>query len=240
MSTKLGDITLTKQTGTRVTLSSEGTYFPDNKYFDISVQNGAGTVTVASTDASVEPDLSGRNISNIIGIKDTSAPQSGYYLKINATGDANSTITSPGWLGAGSLGTATATGSYYFPVDSATVSIAGTNTITPSTSLSGTNVSFSNTNNGISVTSTGGGSASTFVSVTSTGAGYVPDNSQIASDTVGSTSESTSASLYISGVTLQTPTSGLNSFSITVPNENSTITFVFNVDSNGNVTVTDS
>lgn len=43
----------------------------------------------------------------------------------------------------------------------------------------------------------------------------------------------------ISGVTIQKPSSGTNTFSITVPDGSGTITFVFNVDSSGNVTITE-
>lgn len=44
----------------------------------------------------------------------------------------------------------------------------------------------------------------------------------------------------MTGVTILAPSSGTNSFSVTVPNGNSTATFVFNVDSSGNVTITES
>ena len=44
----------------------------------------------------------------------------------------------------------------------------------------------------------------------------------------------------MTGVTLTTPVSGTNSFSITVPNGNGTITFVFNVSYTGDVTITES
>lgn len=44
----------------------------------------------------------------------------------------------------------------------------------------------------------------------------------------------------MNSVTLTAPSSGTVSFSITVPNGNSTATFVFNVDSSGNVTITES
>ena len=44
----------------------------------------------------------------------------------------------------------------------------------------------------------------------------------------------------MTGVTLTTPSSGTNSFYVTVPNGNSTVTFVFNVDTGGNVTITES
>ena len=44
----------------------------------------------------------------------------------------------------------------------------------------------------------------------------------------------------ITGVTITAPSSGTSTFSVTVPNGNSTATFVFNVDSGGNVTITES
>ena len=43
----------------------------------------------------------------------------------------------------------------------------------------------------------------------------------------------------ITAVTLSKPSSGTKTFSITVPNGNTTATFVFNVDSSGNVTITE-
>ena len=44
----------------------------------------------------------------------------------------------------------------------------------------------------------------------------------------------------LTGVTITAPASGSSTFSVTVPNGNSTATFVFNVDSSGNVTITES
>ena len=234
MATKLGDITLSKKTGTTLTLNTNKKYVNDNVFFDIDVQSGAGTVTIASTDASIESDASGRNISGIVGTKGSSAPSSGYYLKINASGTGSSAVTTAGWLDTGSIGTASATGSFYFPIDSATASVSGTNTVTPSASVSGSNVTLSNTNNGISITAQGGGTASASVAATSTAAGYIPNNTQLATGTVQGNA-STSASSYISGVNLGVPSTGTNSFSITLPNGGSdTITLTFVVDANGN------
>lgn len=48
------------------------------------------------------------------------------------------------------------------------------------------------------------------------------------------------ATKTITGVTITAPSSGTSTFGITVPNGNSTITFVFSVDSSGNVTVAES
>lgn len=234
MSTKIGDITLTKQTGTVLTLSTAGKYVNDDKYFDISVQEGAGTVTIASTDASIESDASGRNISGVIGTKSSSAPVGGYYLQVNASGTGGSTVTTAGWLAEGSIGTASATGSFYFPVTSATAVVSGTNTVTPSASISGTNVTLSNTNNGISIISTGGGTASASATATSTAAGYIPNEATLDIQTIAAASQTTTASSYVSGVTIPTPSTGTNNFSVTVPNgDNSTLTLTFKVSSDG-------
>ena len=56
----------------------------------------------------------------------------------------------------------------------------------------------------------------------------------IGTGTIDAASQKTSVSSYISGVTLVAPVSGTNSFSITVPNGDTTVTFTFVVDSDGN------
>lgn len=233
--TKLGDITLTKQTGTILTLNTNKKYVNNDVSFDIDVQAGAGTVTIASTDATVQSDSSGRNISDVVGTKTSSAPSSGYYLKLDASGTGSSVVTTAGWLDAGSIGTASATGTFYFPIQSATASATGTNTVTPSASVSGSNVTLSNTNNGISITATGGGTASASASVTASQSGYAKAGTAIGSGTIVAESQTTTAASYISGVSIPVPTSGTNSFSVTLPNGASdTITLTFTVDASGN------
>lgn len=235
MSVKIDDLTITKGTGTILTLNAGGKYVAANSFFNIDVRQGVGAVTIASTDASVESDASGRNISGVIGQKSSSAPATGYYLKVQASGTGESTITTSGWLDTGSMGTATATSDKYFPVSAAATVVSGTNTVTPSASVAGTNVTLSNTDNGISVTATGGGSAAASVSAVTSQAGYVPANETLDTETIGAASQTTSASSFISGVTLTVPASGTRSFSITVPNGDSTVTFTYTVDSDGNV-----
>ena len=120
-------------------------------------------------------------------------------------------------------------------MDAATATVSGTNTVTPVASVSGNNITLSNTNNGISVTATGGGTASATASATGNQAGYVPANGQIGTGTIAAPNQTTSASSYISGVTLGIPASGTNSFSVTLPNGGSdTLTLTFTVDANGN------
>lgn len=238
MSTKIDDITLTKGTGNILTLMTLGKYVNDNKYFNIDVQSGAGTVTIASTDAEIQSDSSADNISGVIGSKSSSAPVSGYYIKIGASGTGSSTITTAGWIDAGTLGTATASGSFYFPVEAGSAVVSGTNTVTPSASVSGINVTLSNTDNGVSITATGGGTASASVSAISSQAGYIPSNSTLDTETIAASSQSTTASTFISGVTLTAPSTGTRTFSITIPNgSNDTLTLIFTVDDQGNTTI---
>ena len=135
------------------------------------------------------------------------------------------------------MGTASDSKTLYFPIDTATGSFSGTNTVTPSASISGSHVTLSNTDNGISVTATGGGTASATASVVAQTAGYVPSGVTVGSGTVNASSLTTTASSFISGVTLVAPTTGTSSFSVTVPNGESTQTVTFTVNASGIVTV---
>ena len=47
------------------------------------------------------------------------------------------------------------------------------------------------------------------------------------------------ANVTITGINIPIPSTGTNTFSVKVPNGNSTVTFVFNVDTSGNVTITE-
>ena len=239
-----GSFTLSKQTGTTITLSTDDNFVDKDIELTLGVQGATASANTASADVSVQSDTTGRNISDAIGAGATSQPSSGYFLKLEASGSGSSQISSEGWIGTGSLPTASTTATKYFPVDEATASASGTNTVTPSASISGSNVTLSNTNNGVSVTAQGGGLASASVTAICTQTGFAISGDTIGSITIdsGSSSTTTTASSYISGVTLNAPTSGTNTFSITVPNGSASnmITFTFNVDSNNNVTVTES
>lgn len=123
-------------------------------------------------------------------------------------------------------------------VDTATPAFDG-GTLGGSISMSGSNVTYSSgAGNGPSVTVS---ATVTRAAVTYDGnvEGYV---SQEDGDTaLSADSSSLTSQVYsITGVTLEAPSSGTRQFSITVPNGQSTITFVFTVDSSGNVTVAES
>ena len=81
--------------------------------------------------------------------------------------------------------------------------------------------------------------ASLSFQVLSTSAGYWPYNSQPGSG--GKSVGNVSNTYYLQGVTLNKPASGEAKFSLTIPNGvDDMITFVFHVDSSGNVVVNDS
>ena len=101
---------------------------------------------------------------------------------------------------------------------------AGTASAISGGGLSGANVSFSTSNtSGISVTRAAASySISTAGWISSAGTGLSADTQ------------------YLTGVTILKPSSGTRKFAVTVPNGTGTATFTFNVDSSGNVTVTES
>lgn len=232
----IGEITLVKQLNTLLTLNTNGKYMDQDPQFRIGVLSGAAAAGSAAASADVESGGSS-NIQEVIGTKTTTEPSSGYYIKIGATGTGNSQITAAGWMDAGTLATASATQTYYFPIQTALVSASGINIVSPSVSVSGTNVSLSNTDNGISISVTGGGTATAEITATSTQAGYIPSGETLDSETVNAPSATTSTSTYISGVTLDAPETGIRTFTVTVPNGDSTQLITFTVDSNRNVTV---
>ena len=233
-----GTITISKRLGTLLTLSTDDKFVDKDIQFEINAQSAAVAAVSATADASVESTSgsgSGVNISNVIGTKSTTEPSSGYYVRVKATGSGSYSVTTPGWIDSGASASTDET--VYFPVDAGAASVSGSNTVTPSASISGSNVTLSNTNNGVSVTATGGGTASASAVATTTAAGYVPNNTQLGSATINASNASTQASSFISGVTIQKPASGNNTFAITVPNGNSTVTFTFKVNANGDVTI---
>ena len=118
------------------------------------------------------------------------------------------------------------------------MTVAGTNTVSPTASVAGTSATLVTTNNsGISVTATGGGTASVTATATTNAAGYAPANTQLGSATLSATNKTTTSTQYLKEVEIVKPSSGTREFGIKVPNGDSTITFVFHVDSSGNVTV---
>ena len=200
MSAYQDTITLTKQSGTVLTLPLTGVYADRDAEFTLNVQAGSVTQGTPTIDTST-------------GV-------------VTAT----STVTA-GFVSAG-------TPSQTLNLGLAATTITGNNNVDTTVTMTGSNVTLSDSDNGISVTSVGSSTGSAYPVATVSTAGYAALNGEIGSATLTG-SDSDTLVKYISGVTITAPQSGTNSFSITVPDGNSTVTFVFNVDSSGNVTVTE-
>lgn len=164
----------------------------------------------------------------------TDTRTAGYLPARNATTVLASTTSSPSVTVEAATNT-----TYYFSMKKAAMKVAGTNTVTPNSSMAGTNATLSDTDNGIKIVATGGGTASVTATATTSTTGYAPASTQLGSATLSASNTTTTATKYISGVKLIPPSSGTRSFTITVPNGNTTdfIDFVFTVDKDGNVTV---
>lgn len=160
-----------------------------------------------------------------IGTKDTTTYP--YYFKVNGSTPAISANTSvtigdvkysvdAGAIAAANNATAktfstatpavsvnAASGSTYISFKKATMTVAGTNTVTPSASLSKDDgITWSDTNNGLSITATGGGTASVTATATTNVTGYAPASTQLGSATLNAASNTTTAVKYITGITV--------------------------------------
>lgn len=230
------DITLTKQLNTLLTLSTLNKYVDKDIQFNLGVRSASASLTAAANSAieSTVATSGGTNISGSVGTKTTTEPSSGYFIRVKASGSGNVNIGTTGWID--NIQSASADETAFYPISEATFSASGTNTVTPSASLTGSNITLSEIDNGISITATGGGTASASVVASAASAGYV-ESGNILSETIAAPNNTTTAAKYVSGVTIQTPSSGTRTFSVTVPNGDSTVTFTFSVDSNGNVVI---
>lgn len=229
LNNNVGDITLTKKSGTVLTLSTEGTYVDSDIQFTLGVQSGVSAAGTASADADVVSGSTsgGTNISSSIGEKTTTEPSSGYFIRIDATGTGRSQATTAGWIDAGALPVASTTETKYFPVSgglySASVSshsISTTPVVTAEVSSSVTNITTTTQPSGTdgtdywtitpsgSVTTTGISTAQGTATVGT--AGYVTTGSTSSSeDTVSITPTVTNGTAqYIRKGTITNNTSG--------------------------------
>lgn len=107
---------------------------------------------------------------------------------------------------------------------------------TASVSATNATISDSTNNSGVSIVASG---SAIRAQVTYNGAvgGWVTKANGAEALAAGDATALTNKTYYINGVTLTKPSSGTRSFSITVPDGNNTVTFVFSVDSSGNVII---
>lgn len=229
---------------------------------DITVTATPGTVSIADNNTAVTGKT--RLTTSDFSIGTTTGNISSYYIALKATATAN-TVGTTGAISATSTasiptdgyitsGTANSTASgvvtaktsardssvYYIAIPEAEIDLVSTGTVTPSISLTTSNMTISETDNGISLVAVGGGETSVTVVSEVTQSGYVSSGTPLTSGNFTS-STTTSTIKYISGVKLEAPASGTRSFTITVPNGSTSdfIDFVFTVDSSGNVFIDD-
>ena len=226
---------------TQITASAATTAKTGSIYY-LPITKGVGaansssaSITIESTDDSSK---AGVNVKNIVGTAVDVEPNSGYYLRIKADGSGSSKVTTAGWFPTGVLATSSTSTTKFYPITKAVGSVTGTNSVTPSASVSGSNVTLSDTNNGISVTATGGGTASVTASANITTAGYAPSGNGFASATLNASNNTTTATKYISAITIP------SSKSLTITNNGTatitstgTVTITSNSTSTGTITV---
>lgn len=224
----------------RVRLNTAGTFIDKNIQVSVTAPSAVlwseGTVTTAPT---VTP----------IGTTNMNTAQSGtYYFTVNAnvtdgTVQTKYKATTAGFTQIvsptnGSTVTVTPTNAgsqtIYIPTAIGTLNLtsgAGS-CLYDSTNSSNVTVSDSNTS-GIAITFKGSGNFSATSTITT--AGYIPTSTI----TQPGASYEQSLTKYITGVKITAPSSGTRSFTLTVPNGNTTdfIDFLISVDSTGNVTV---
>lgn len=118
------EITVSKKTGTLVTLLTDDKYCDSNQQITINVQEGTGAANTASADVNVsstQGSAGGTNISSIVGNKSGTEPSSGYYIRMDASGSGSSKVTNAGWFDAGNLDAASAQATKYFPITEGSV-----------------------------------------------------------------------------------------------------------------------
>ena len=216
-----GSLTLTKKTGTTITLPTNGTYVDKDIKITLGVQEGSATTPATTITVSPTFTISDNGVINI-----------------TCSGSQSITPTiESGYITEGTAGTVSVTGRKSQILDSATADITGTIIITPATSISGSKVSFTNNDTGISISSQGGGTAiADVIAKTKTVGHSGPVNRQLGSKQISkATSTYTTATRYLQGVKV---TEG-KSFIIDLPNGNNgdRIQFEFSVDNNNNVTI---
>lgn len=219
-----------------------------------SVDKVVGAVTISGTSTKT-PVISNKAITAsgvtdaAAGAATTTTPSSGVYIAVQ-TAKSTGTLTATPSITTAGYGTATNNGLVkatktvgaaasaltYVPITTANPSFAG-GALSGTAMATGTSITLSESINN------SGASISTECSVTRSAVNYSSAVSgwvdKESGETVlaSATESMTTKTYYVNGVTLTKPSSGIRTFAVTVPNGDSTVTFNFNVDSQGNVTI---
>lgn len=189
---------------------TEGGYFHEDEDPVVEIEEGSATSNEASKEYFVKKSTISATSVTPSTSDQTVSVEDGYY-------PSKRTVTVKG-------------------IKSAVLSVSGDNVVTPSVELDGSNVEFGNTNNGIALTATGGGTARATASGNVTTEGLVNTGS-IGTTNIDSDEATSIENKYISGVTVEQPASGTNEFSVTIPNGDSTEKITFHVLNDGNVVI---
>ena len=140
------------------------------------------------------PSISGSVSATVTAITDTHTEG---YISTTSSTIRDVQLASP------TINISSASATSYINLKKASMTVAGTNTVTPSVALNpSNNVVLSDTNNGISVTGTGGGSASVTATATTNQAGYAPANTQLGSQPLSASTTTTTLTKFITKITV--------------------------------------
>ena len=192
--------------------------------------SGSATGFTATSSGSYYVTITGTGTNGSVKGKATVGTTTGIVAASTSHTSAATTIT-PGITGSGT--------NIYIPKAVASATYTGGTVTCTNTSAVNASVSTTDTNNsGVTIEFKGTRAAATATVKIDT-AGYAPQSATYAATNI-SAATSSAATYYIQNVTLTKPSSGERKFGITVPNGDSTITFVFHVGSSGDVVVNES
>ena len=230
-----------------ITSKAAATYYPSTS--DQTIASGQYLSGTQTFKAVTLANVTAGNIKSGVTIKIGDTADDDRIISVTGTFTSSSTVSSgqtaaaaaqirsgySAWVNGaevkGSMGQATAT-------------ITGTNVVTPTLSLTETSLVLSTVNNsGISLAATGGGTASVAATAKTNAVGYSGANGTTlgtATLSSGSTATTSTITKYLKEVTLDAPTSGTREFGIKIPDgDGGYMTWVFHIDSSGNVTIDD-
>jgi hypothetical protein len=208
-------LTLTKKTGTTITLSTNGTYVDKNIKFTLGVRDISGSIGGSASAGKATAVIANTNsMENTTNTEPSGTAGSDYWeVKATATGTAGEytpkyTVNTSGWLESTVTGsaktvsvTSDSTGkSLYIGKAVGIVDMVPGNGSCDYDSSSSENVTTSDTNtSGVKVVFTGSGSVSAVAKITT--AGYTSVNNSFATSN-STSSNSVPATKYITGITL--------------------------------------
>ena len=225
-------------------------FYPSDKYYTAQANNGTLTLNQSGTTscdgyqnvyvaAASYAETSGQAPTMYIGRGNQVIVTEGYCSSSSPLifeAESNS-----GTVTISSSGTASCDGYASVSVPSASPTFKGGAVSGTATASSSTGASLSTSTNNSGVTVVAAASATRAkVQYNAAVNGWVTKAASADAYAAGSATALTGTTYYLNGVTLTAPSSGTRTFSVTVPNGATTATFVFNVDSSGNVTITES